>query len=146
MLFIPNIPNKMILLVDDLTPNNKMGIATDPFKFDYNIDQMHADVRNNINMRLPLVEDKMVTITTIGRYILIFELDKSTDKRAMIFFDYEPEVSLESIESSLMKQFSKNIALEFIRLQRELSSNFSKEMDTVHLHYIDESLDDINMN
>lgn len=146
MLFIPNIPNKIILLVDDFTPNQKMAITTDPMKFDYNINQLDDDVKANMEMRFPLVEEKMVTITYIGRYILIFELDKSLDTKSMIFFDHEPEISLQSIKDSLDKQFSKNIAMEFLRLQKQLAENFTSDQDIVHLHQIDESLEDINMN
>ena len=146
MLFIPNVPNKVVLLVDDLTENKKMAITTDPNKFDYNISHLDKDLKTNIEMRLPLVEEKMVTITALGRYILIFELEKENKKRSMIFFDFEQDKPVEAIAASLSKQFSHNIASEFIRLQRHMESQYTTEHDIIHLHYLGEKLQDIHMN
>lgn len=134
MNFPTDVPDKVVLFVDDLAANNTLGITTDPEKFDYNIQQLDLQLNMDFGMRMQLIKDKMVSIQPLGRYILIFEVDKEKGSKNIIFFDHQPGVPLENISKSISNQFSEELAVEFLRLQAHMAKDYTPQHDIIHLH------------
>ncbi len=134
----PPLSHKYRLIVDDINETETFAMTTDIDKVWYNREIVGVSISIMLETHTALSDKGTTALLPIGRYITIWQISKDEKTQRIWFIDYESEISFRELGCQIMNDyFSDNIYNEFEKIQKEMKSLPSNELDTIELVLVD---------
>ena len=130
----PPLVDKYRLLVDDINETETFAMTLDIDKVWYNRKVIGEDMSIMLEAYTALSDNGTTVLQPIGRYITIWQISKDEKTQRIWYIDHESEISFREVGKQIMGDFfSDNVYDEFEKIQTELRSLFSDDLDIVEL-------------
>jgi len=129
----PPIAEKLTFLVDDINETKTFGVTEDWDKFEYNLNLIGNDFKQDLEIGLSFLEKGITEIIDLGRYIAVVELKKDKTKGRITFFDTTVSFTRTEVYNQIKSLFKESIADNFINIYDLMRSESSLSCDNVEI-------------
>ena len=123
---------KIVCLVDEFNKSRSFGYTKSTEKIFYNLNLFGNLFKDEqFETKLSNSQAGLTALVAIGRYIVVFKINKNMNKMEMMFFDFRLDYS--AIDKGLQDIFSTKLITEFKRIKYYLEEEYDPLTDNLVL-------------